>query len=95
MADITNMMGMGDPLEPLPCVGCGWCCLRDPCNVSHQLYGYQKKCPALFWDEADNRYKCKLAMDPELGAEYRKALFVGEGCCARHNNWRNDVKKRD
>lgn len=78
-----------------PCVGCGWCCLSDQCEVSHRKYGYRKRCPDLFWDEQLNRYVCLLMLDPELGAEARKQLFEGQGCCAPLMHWRDDVRNRD
>jgi hypothetical protein len=48
----------------------------------------------LYWGEAEARYKCRLAEDPEQGERYRFLLGVGEGCCARFNAWRGDVKYR-
>lgn len=82
-----------DPgLPPLPCVGCGWCCLDNPCEVSQQVYGYVPRCPALVWTGA--RYVCDLVAHPVAGVDLTP-LFVGQGCCARHNAWRRDVRKRD
>ncbi len=78
-----------------PCVGCGCCCLSDPCEVSHRLYGYMPRCPDLLWDEAASRYVCLLMRDPERGAEVRAALGAGQGCCAPLNAWRADVRNRD
>lgn len=37
------------------------------------------------------RYLCRLASQ----ADYRHALAMGEGCCARFNAWRDDVRNRD
>jgi hypothetical protein len=76
-------------------VGCGWCCLTDQCEESHRLHGYQKRCPEIRWDTAANRYLCDLAKHPTRGEEFRKALAMGEGCCARFNGWRGDVRDRD
>lgn len=82
----------GDPgLPPLPCVGCGWCCLDNPCEVSQQAFGYVRRCPALKWTGA--RYVCGLVLEPRPGVDLTP-LFVGQGCCARHNAWRNDVRER-
>ena len=78
-------------LPPLPCLGCGWCCLDNPCEVSHSVYGYAPRCPALVW--TGTRYACDLVLNPQPGVDLGP-LFVGEGCCARHNPWRLDVKKR-
>jgi len=78
-------------LPPLPCVGCGWCCLDNPCEVSQAAYGYQRRCPALVWTGA--RYVCDLVINPRPGVDLTP-LFVGQGCCARHNAWRGDVRRR-
>lgn len=81
-----------DPgLPPLECVGCGWCCLDNPCEVSHAVYGYTPRCPALTWTGA--RYVCALVLRPQDGVDLGP-LFVGQGCCARHNAWRGDVRQR-
>jgi hypothetical protein len=81
-------------MSSLPCVGCGWCCLDNPCEVSHRLYGYVGRCPDLCWDAGRGRYLCGLAAHPELGAGFRAELFVGQGCCAPLNAWREDVRER-
>lgn len=78
-----------------PCVGCGWCCLSDPCDVSHRRYGYRPRCPDLFWDQAGERYVCLLMQDPLVGEETRKLLGAGQGCCAPLMTWRNEVRNRD
>lgn len=81
-----------DPgLPPLACLGCGWCCLDNPCEVSQQAYGYTPRCPALVWTGA--RYVCDLVIHPRAGVDLTP-LFVGQGCCARHNAWRDDVRER-
>jgi hypothetical protein len=82
----------GPGLPPLPCVGCGWCCLDNPCAGSQQVYRYVPRCPALGWTGA--RYVCDLVAHPVAGVDLTP-LFVGQGCCARHNAWRRDVRKRD
>lgn len=100
MADSDFDMFSGAPaMEPLtednePCIGCGWCCLRDPCSESHRRYGYTKRCPELLWDEENARYICKLMLDPEYGEEVRKSQHEGQGCYAPLNSWRKDVKDR-
>jgi len=76
-------------------VGCGWCCLNDQCHVSHELYGYCRPCPDIHWDEVRGRYVCQLMLDPAKREQYRTALYQGEGCCARFNPWRTDVRNRD
>ncbi|WP_035066909.1 hypothetical protein [Nitratidesulfovibrio termitidis] len=47
-------------MSHVPCVGCGWCCLSDQCQVSHLLHGYLPRCPELLWDAALGRYLCLL-----------------------------------
>lgn len=51
-----------------PCVGCGWCCLSDQCQVSHRLHGYLPRCPELFWDAARGRYLCLLMVPPRAAS---------------------------
>lgn len=75
-------------------MGCGWCCLDNQCDVSQRLYGYAPRCPALVWDPGPGRYLCRLAGDPERGAEFRADLGVGLGCCAPLNAWRGQVRER-
>ncbi|HCR14399.1 MAG TPA: hypothetical protein PKD41_03570 [Solidesulfovibrio sp.] len=82
-------------MSSLPCVGCGWCCLSDPCVESHILYGYQKRCPDIYWDEPSGRYRCRLAEDPIKGERMRFLLGIGHGCCAPLNGWRDDVRDRE
>lgn len=81
-------------LPPAPCVGCGWCCLHDQCGLSHRIHGYKRRCPELFWSSGQGRYLCRLA-DDSGNAEARRSLFIGQGCCARFNDWRGDVRDRD
>jgi len=82
----------GPGLPPLDCVGCGWCCLDNPCEVSHQAFGYLPRCPALVWIGA--RYVCDLVIHPREGVDL-SPLFVGQGCCARDNAWRACVRERE
>lgn len=78
-----------------PCVGCGWCCLSDPCEVSHRKYGHTRRCPELKWDETRKRYLCLLMDSEQEGAAARYQLHEGQGCCAPLNPWRQDVRNRD
>ncbi len=78
-----------------PCVGCGWCCLRDPCMESHRRYGYMPRCPDLRWDEEQGRYLCGLMLDPETAELFRRTQHEGQGCYAPLNAWRDDVRNRD
>lgn len=82
-------------MSSLPCVGCGWCCLQDPCVESHIRYGYLPRCPDLYWHEASGCYRCRMAEDPVIGERIRRLLGVGDGCCAPLNSWRADVRDRE
>lgn len=76
------------------CVGCGFCCLQARCSLSVRIWpNGDGECQALIWD--GSRYKCKLAlMSGQRGAEYRAALYIGDGCCSSLNSWRLEVKPR-
>ena len=77
------------------CVGCGYCCMKTPCDASRRLYGNIKECPQLLWDEDKSRYICGLMMIAgPVGDGYREELYAGAGCCCGLNSWRKDVKKR-
>ncbi|MFH1912911.1 MAG: hypothetical protein ABIK45_01375 [Pseudomonadota bacterium] len=78
-----------------PCVGCGWCCLTDPCMDSHRRYGYLRRCPDLRWDEAMGRYLCDLMLNPETAEAVREGQHEGQGCYAPLNAWRDHVRNRD
>jgi len=62
---------------------------------SHILYGYQKRCPDLYWHAEAGQYRCRLAEDPVAGERMRYLLGVGHGCCAPLSGWREDVHNRD
>jgi len=77
------------------CVGCGYCCMKTPCDASRRLYGTIKECPQLIWDEQTSRYNCGLMLiHGMIGEGYKKELHAGAGCCSGMNTWRKDVKKR-
>ena len=85
-----------DEIITQPCVGCGFCCLKVPCEASRRLGYGSTKCQFLLWVEQEKRYKCELMMFAgPLGEAYRKELYAGAGCCSNLNTWRKDVKKRD
>lgn len=90
--DIQQMEAL--TTENKPCVGCGWCCLHDPCSESHRKYGYTKRCPDLLWDEENTRYICRLMLDPAYSEKVRESQHEGQGCYAPLNDWRKDVKNR-
>lgn len=71
------------------CVGCGFCCIKTPCDVARRIYGPISECPKLRWN--GERYVCELVELPgQLGEDYRKELHIGAGCCAGLNSWRGD-----
>lgn len=49
-----------------PCNGCGVCCASEPCPlgmvVSRKRQG---ACKALYWQPAENRYRCGLIAQPQ------------------------------
>ena len=99
-SDDFDMFAGAPALKPLtresaPCVGCGWCCLTDPCEESHRRYGYRRRCPDLRWDAAAGRYLCGLMLNPEQGEAVRRSQHAGQGCYAPLNSWRDDVRNRD
>ena len=76
------------------CVGCGFCCIKTPCDAARRLYPGVKVCPQLQWH--GDRYMCGLMMIAgPLGDDYRRELFAGSGCCCALNSWRKYVKKRE
>lgn len=77
------------------CIGCGYCCITDPCGASKRLYGNIKECPQLLWNENKNRYACGLMLiQGPIGDGYKKELSEGAGCCSSLNTWRKDVRQR-
>jgi len=80
-------------MDATPCVGCGYCCMKTPCDAARRLYPGATVCPQLEWLE--DRYVCGLMMiSGPLGADYKKELHAGAGCCSSMNSWRQDIKKR-
>ncbi len=78
------------------CKGSGYCCMKAPCWVSKRVYGEERlreegRCPALIWDEQENRYFCEQAKnDPEIAKE----LSVNVGCSSSLNTFRKNVLHR-
>ena len=72
------------------CIGCGFCCTKAKCAAGARLYPTAKGvCPALKWN--GTRHVCDLMEIPgALGAQYRKELYAGEGCCMNLNSWRTE-----
>ncbi|HOK07353.1 MAG TPA: hypothetical protein PK836_09045 [Syntrophales bacterium] len=83
-----------DEEEKAPCVGCGYCCCRNPCvfGVVRHGSGDFPVCPELFWN--GRRYECRLmAGGGGESAFYRRELEAGRGC-RTPNPWRRDVRER-
>ena len=88
-----NVRVLIDGIMVSPCVGCGYCCIQAPCDVSRRVYGSGiRDCPALKWN--NERYICELCTKDILGERYREELFVGKGCCSNLNSWRREVIPR-
>ncbi len=97
-SDILSTPDFADLDECRPyeaCVGCGWCCLTDPCSLALQLHGHQDRCVELLWDESLRCYRCRLMRDPAWRDRARTSQHAGQGCCAPLNPWRTDVRNRE
>lgn len=82
-----------DGIMVSPCVGCGFCCIKTPCDVSRRVYGAGiRDCPGLEWN--GERYVCNLCTKDILGERYREELYIGKGCCCNLNSWRKEVIPR-
>lgn len=77
------------------CVGCGYCCTKTPCTAARRIYGNGvTSCAALHWN--GTRYICKLmALTGDMGEQYKRELYAGQGCCSPLNTWRTDVRLRE
>lgn len=84
-----------DELKVRDCVGCGYCCLKTPCELARRLYPTLKtECPELIWN--GSRYICR-AFDKAYGSlkeNIRNNLAIGAGCCCGLNSWRKEVIPR-
>ena len=67
------------------CVGCGYCCKKVQCFISHAKYGLKDECPDL--REHDGRFWCGVYEDAgELErVQYDDALAMNEGCTSNMN----------
>jgi hypothetical protein len=70
-----------------PCVGCGYCCIKSPCNtfMTHSTHTFTKwrGCPGFRWD--GTRHWCGLMLKDE---KLKEQEHVGKGCCSSLNSWR-------
>lgn len=71
--------------EPLPCVGCGYCCRKVQCLASAQIHGFRRRCPELYFE--NDIWRCRLAEDPQM----RIRLHIGAGCCSTLNSDRRNI----
>jgi hypothetical protein len=77
--------------QPVPCVGCGFCCRQAKCtHALHHAYrlgygrlGLEEDCPFLVF--RDGRHWCGLVLDEAVDTE---DLWIGEGCCSSLNSER-------
>ena len=78
------------------CVGCGYCCIKTPCEASRRIYPGAVECPALYWNENKKNYRCKLMELPgDIGRGFREELYANTGCSSTlGNEWRKDIKQR-
>lgn len=82
----------------IPCVGCGYCCMKVPCRVAF-LMGWSRHpspCAGLVWDEGAGRFWCKAVQDepertrPQLEAD----MAIGAGCSSSLCNTQREACKR-
>lgn len=64
------------PAMDTPCNHCGWCCLRETCDLGEMFTPAGETCHKLA--ERDGKYYCTLANTPAF-AEH---LHIGKGCNA-------------
>ncbi|AKJ29505.1 hypothetical protein [Caldimonas brevitalea] len=82
------------PAEGRACNGCGVCCADEPCPAGQLVSGRRRGgCSALFWSDAEGRYRCGLLAQPErhlprtlrwaapmLARAARRLISAGSGC---------------
>ena len=64
------------PKIDAPCNHCGWCCLRETCDLGKLFTPEGDTCVQLV--KKDDQYFCKLASTPS----YAAYLHIDEGCNA-------------
>jgi hypothetical protein len=85
---------LAEPRMPLPCTGCGYCCLKKTCTFGKARHpdAVEGRCPELIWN--GKRYLCGIMDLPRTGDYYRMELRAGAGCVTALNPWRDDVRER-
>jgi hypothetical protein len=84
-----------EPQEKIPCIGCGYCCMRNTCTFGVALHPDRREepCPELEWN--GRRYVCRLMARPGRMADfYKSELQSGGGCRSFENPWRQEVRER-
>ena len=70
------------------CIGSGHCCNKNLCSDGVAKHGnILGPCPSLVWDEEKQRHWCGLVLNGEITG---KSLYIGAGCCAPWNSWRDE-----
>jgi len=64
------------PAMDRPCNHCGWCCLRETCQLGQLFTPKGDLCAMLV--KRDDKYYCKAAATPS----YAEFLHIGKGCNA-------------
>ena len=69
------------PVKPAPgqpCNGCGVCCAAETCPAGRLIFRRRAgPCPALAWDEAGGRYRCRLVTRPGAHLGWLPAAWSG------------------
>lgn len=83
-----------EPRMPTPCVGCGYCCLKNTCTFGIIMHPESNagRCPELAWNGC--RYLCRIMDLTRSGDYYRMELRAGAGCVTVLNPWRGEVRER-
>ena len=69
-------------IKPLPCCGCGYCCIKVPCCEGAYRWGPNAPCGGLRWDEEKQRFWCQVILDaPESKRDrLKEEMAMGAGC---------------
>jgi hypothetical protein len=83
-----------EEIKTVPCVGCGFCCRKGPCELATQFNIWRPPenggCRSLKWD--GTKWRCTLVT---LRPEYAEMLYAGEGCCCSLNTDRRHIPTPD
>ncbi len=74
-----------------PCVGCGFCCVKQVCALGIEFYEcnepVEPPCRGLVWSEEDQRHYCQLILDHGADSKLARMMAIGEGCTCTLNDW--------